>query len=68
MVSLHQKARHGPARPRRLTGIFDSAGVETSSHIRKVRGVKSTLFYIAFPAVLGPFEGKPHFGKAPPPR
>jgi hypothetical protein len=51
---------------KRLTGIFDIAGVETGSHIGKPVGCKSTVFHIAFSAVLIPFEAKPHFGKAPP--
>jgi hypothetical protein len=51
---------------KRPTGIFDIAGVETGSHIRKVRDGKSTVFHIAFSAIHVPFEGKPHFRKAPP--
>jgi hypothetical protein len=57
-------ARHGPARSRGLTGIFDIAGVGTCSHIRKGRDVKSTVFHIALSDVLVPFEGKPPSGAA----
>ena len=52
MVSPHPMARHGPARSRMLTGIFDIAGVETCSHIRKVRDVNPQFSTSLFPPFL----------------